>query len=494
MKEFSRLLTPHLVAGLRRDSRNPFNAVSLATLTGLKPAAGQLVAHHEFAPPVDFTEEVLTPIYPTTQCFRGEQTAWLVGEDYLRAWDVAARTSEPETLYDSATLEEATIEQEGHWHFVDIQNTFLLLNGTCTILRANLGYLDEGYDEKTLISTEVVPQAACYHRGRLLLGGFSPGSTVQPFGTFQKNFVCWSSIGQGDVTWPFVNAVMPADAPARASYFRRNDSGFMPMPFSGKVLALKTLGNNVVAYGEDGIALLVQRSEPVPTFGLKMLLHRGILSRCAVAGSEDRHVFIDTKGIVWAINESLEISRLGYSEYIDTGEFYVGSYIDGKADQGEDREYYFSNGTTTLCITDQGACLMNRSVTSIVIDGDELVSVTSAEESTFTIEVNEFDLGRSGIKTVTGVELGCVGCEDLTVEVRHRYENVAPALGPAVPINKHGFAKPRQSGVSFAVRIRGSITNEPQSAAVSRLMFGYQDSDKRNKRGTAPDAGSIAPE
>jgi hypothetical protein len=198
----------------------------------------------------------------------------------------------------------------------------------------------------------------CAFRGRLMMGGFDDVNTgAGGHGIWDKwgttwanlldygatwgmsctypgqNWVWWSQIGGGDtmmffdpttVQYGLENATLRAvdgqydlDNPIMLEYFRRVQSGFMPMPFQGLVKRMVPFADSVVVYGTDGIAGLRPASVPVPTFGLvETMAGPGIICAGAVDGDERRQVYVGRDGDLWQVTPDLKVERIGGREHL----------------------------------------------------------------------------------------------------------------------------------------------------------------------------------
>lgn len=92
---------------------------------------------------------------------------------------------------------------------------------------------------------------------------------------------------------------------------RNNVAGERPLDWKGTVWKVKKLGNKVVAYGENGVSVL----NPVDKFfGLTTISKIGLKGRQAICGDDITHLFINSKGELWKLEDKLEL--LDYSEYL----------------------------------------------------------------------------------------------------------------------------------------------------------------------------------
>ena len=111
----------------------------------------------------------------------------------------------------------------------------------------------------------------------------------------KSNWVKWSNIGSLDFT-----------------IWKDNIAGERPLDWAGWVYAIKKLGNKVIAYGENGVSALLPSGN---VYGLNTIYRIGLKGKHAITGDDSVHFFIDNKGQLFKLGESLEM--LDYSEYLN---------------------------------------------------------------------------------------------------------------------------------------------------------------------------------
>jgi hypothetical protein len=189
----------------------------------------------------------------------------------------------------------------GLWSVADFGDYILFTNGEVNLVRnptTGIFTTDNG---------TVFPLARCIcaHRGRLILGGPKKYPTLSGD---HSNWVAWSDINN----LKFVSS-------AELDQARQNLSGYMPMPWQGDVLRVATMGDKVIAYGDNGITALSLAST---TYGQIPVYDVGIQSQGAMTtnGKADDgaiHYFVDKTGWLYKMAGNLEIDRLGYKEFLN---------------------------------------------------------------------------------------------------------------------------------------------------------------------------------
>ena len=323
---------------------------------------------------------------------------------------------------------EEEIPAGGRWHFIDFHDSWILLNGKCSIWQFGKNGLAFCDKSRTVIT-------GCEHRGRAVFAGFNPAdywsaawleqwqewlkdmpAYAQGMG-LDQNWAYWTSIGGGDLMWflqPEKAIVGNINAPGHGEenpiifeFLQRNDSGFMPLGFKGKALAVKTLGEGVVAYGEDGVSVLRRYSDPAPTFGLLHTYKIGIANRGAIGGNDVEHLFIDNTGTLWHIGPDFQAVELGYRDFFSP---LVGYDMCISLDE-QRREWYIvgKNSKQEVCsylLTQSGLCSISKAPTSIYnVSGRTVGAYFDSGSRKTVLETDIFDLGDPYIKTLFLIQI-----------------------------------------------------------------------------------------
>lgn len=539
-----------LKAGLRRDSKIGRNSQALVEAVNVVAHENGLKNWTQYGGDLD--QQLTTWPYP--QLFKPSSMVDAYDKHMLKAdistgnialsyaavsWNGAGGIYQldetPITLYNAADASSiVTPASNGSpWQLVDFGNVWGLLNGSVTIFKSNLNATVNGgqttYD-RVLVNSTVSMQTACAFRGRAIAGGFNASSfwgdtwqyiwrsfaKTQNYGIdveipMRQNFVMWSTIGGGDTLWLFNPAMAlqgtidntqtytSQPTPILFDYLRRNEMGFIVMPYQGTVRVVKPLGGAVICYGDDGVAALIPASDPAPTFGLKNILTGvGVAGRGAVGCNDDMHIWLDQFGYLWAMGADLKPERLGYTEFLNamTGVYGAESKVVIVYDPFQ-KHFVIGNGTKSYVLSQTGLTEVNQSVSSLipltyasgvvsegmVIPCDKVIAATG---NTVSIITETMDMGMRGIKQIDAVEVGggiVTGqTTNFSVIVQYRYaKNEAFTSAQAIVCNREGIAPVVTTGVEF--RIKVTCTDYRYLEDIDYINIRWSPSDKRNVRG-----------
>jgi hypothetical protein len=526
MREFTYYIEDALRVGLRRKAISDRRSQALVRSRNAKPKEHGLEAHSAIADP--FTSTSVT--WPFPQILRGKEITLLADQTALSEVD---ETTDPWgttafTVYDYIDQGTAdSITAGGDWHMADFGTTWYLFNGNCTVFRVNIADMLRAGTNPVLVQEDITIQTGCDFRGRLIIGGFNPSdfwgdrwtdllgrwASGQPdpvnrtyhhlldaATNMNDNFVQWSTIGGGDTFfwfWPDLAVTGPLGRtithdydhanPPRPYIFElleRNEMGFMPMPFQGNVLCVKSLGRAVMVYGEDGVAAMPMVSEPYPTFGCVSLMDVGIADSGAVAGDDRENVVVDQEGEVWRIDNQLNVKREGYSEF-------AGTLLDGEpivTIDPTEREYYIASGSGSgavggYVLTEQGLGETEQLPTSLVRREDGLLGI--AEDGTIgdnlIIITDTFDLGNRGLKLISAVEVGIETDQDTTIGIYYRSNKADNfTLRSGINVNREGWAMVNVSGVEFRIVVDIAAYT---GAEIDYITVRWKQLDRRGIRG-----------
>ncbi len=516
MQEYNLPIQKTLVNGLRPDSRYGRGLDFLTQCKFLKPGEWGLRPCADVSSP--FASDPFGS-WPFPQIIRGKAITLLASATTIKIVTEASPNwtlSDDITTYDlndSGTAK--SITGSGIWHMADFYDTWMLFNGTSVVVKTNKEGMF-GETNKVFTQNTIAMQTGCGFRGRAIMGGFSPATYFgeswdalwdewiikAPFAIdialddVDTNFVMWTTIGGGDLLNIFlpkmaVEGVIKEDVRTVEDgmfleLYRRNEAGFMPMPWQGTVLVVKPLGNGVMVYGEDGIGYLPQVSEPYSTFGLHKLGAFGIAGRGCVGGDETTHVFLDTAGVFWKISAGdLSLQKLGYEEFFDDiiDQDVVISFNQRDNDyiiSGEDSE----SAALSFVLTSKGLGQSPQQVTSAYTVEGALLGVYSTNASTIPIVVTDvLDFGYRDLKTITTIELGIeVATDALThVAVDYRYNKDSGwTRSTWVLLNDIGFARVQATAIEFRIAVKCSAF---ASMKLDYINVKWQSSGRRTVRG-----------
>jgi len=508
MQEFELPLEKLTRSGLRPERFQYHNTVWLTECCGLVPREEGLVEPEGLLNPTGASLN-----WPFPQLFDATGGRLLAAEQKLYSVSNLWTLDELD-IYDAyAESRGASIPAGGGlWHLADFFQTWFLFKENCVVFKSNLKGMF-GEENKVLLQDSITVSTGCAFRGRLITAGFNPSDfwsvdwdsmmehwtqelpyAVNPSLTMNSNFVMWSSIGGGDTLNLFfpdlaVSGVLKEDGRTTVNdamlmdLYRRNEAGFMPMPWNGTVYAVKELGEGVAVYGDAGIAFLAQVSQPVPTFGVKHILPFGIAGRGAVTGSNAVHTFLTAAGELWQLDANLGTKRLGYSEYLGSLSEPVLNFDSGRG------EAYVGDAAKTYCLTSKGLAQVPTVVSTLFNDGSGLVSVSQDTDEETVVVSDIFDFGISDFKTITTVEVGHNSSEDVFVAVDYRADRQSDFTRSSwVLLNPEGFARVQVSAVEFRFCFKFESSS---GLAFDYAKARWQSNGKRTIRGLhAPTANA----
>jgi len=256
VKEFAVTIKDAFKMGLRRFDNLPKNTLHLVECFNMKPKEYGLTPFVPITNP--FTSTTVTPPFP--QLFKGHNVTLLCDATAIYTVNESTWALTQLTTYDALSTSSAkAITSGGPWHFSDFHDTWFLYNGSCIVFQANK---DPGV---TLVIDSITITTGCSFKGRGITGGFdetdywlaawttlwntwinqlpSDAAITASLDAIGKNFVWWSSIGGGDLLWQFYPSLAEQGSVAGAAHtsalpllfdmMKRNEAGFMPMPWQG---------------------------------------------------------------------------------------------------------------------------------------------------------------------------------------------------------------------------------------------------------------------
>jgi len=495
VREYTLEIREAFTKGLRPESKMRHGAPFLTTCDYAKPTQHGLwssYAVEEAFAASEFDD------WPFPQLFRGSEFTLLMDETVISTVDESGDpwTLTPITTYclraDDVTDE---IEAGGVWKMIDFGPTFIMLNGVCSVIRDNR-YAMVGGSTKVLIDTAVPIQAGCAFRGRAIFGGFDPAG-VWP-DAWDTIFDTWLSasptsvdyanmdIGENFVLWSPIGSYMlalyvPPDDPV--SLMRQNQFGFLPMSWQGTVYDIRPLGDRLMVYGENGIAVMTPVQEPISTFGREDLMGIGVAGRGAVGGDGDMHVFIDAEGDLWQITKDLALSRLGYAEYLAD---FIGQEISISLDQ-QRREFYIcgeasNDDKLSYVLTPSGLGTSRQQITSMVAAEGTLYGVWADDSGTVVTAVSdEVDFRYRDMKTVTTIEVGIKTAQDVHVQAYYCNDATDVWTGDGwVLVNTEGFARVQITALKFRIGVKVASY---AALELDYVTVHWQPSGRRTVRG-----------
>lgn len=483
------VISDGLKLGIRNFDENGRNSERLVSLCNAKPTPRGIVSHE----PVTFPSalqsaisgESITVSHPFPQLFRGANYTLLFSETKVYTVNESTWALTELSLKDLAGSPATIASGGGAWQFADFGESWWAFNGVTTVVRCNKGGTFNVY-----VDTATPTQTGCNYAGRSVFGGFDPANywngdwdTLHAYLTSQhisspggltanglgSNFIAWSSIGGGDSLGILFEGLIEegpelystgghdVDRSIYMDFLERNECGFMPMDWQGTVWCIKRLGENAIVYGDNGISVITQISDPFPTFGQQTLRRFGIAGRTAVGGDERAHLLIDASGRMWRLTPDLAFEELNYDEALSgLVTDHISIVHNPQRDEFHITGTHPTDGVVTFTLTESGLYRHKHAPTSAEFIGTALIGVyqTLSGLDYLDVQTDTIDFGNRDIKTIHSIALGVTATTPLHCRVYYRSNSSnAWSATPLVPFSEKGIADVVASGVEFQIQI-----------------------------------------
>lgn len=251
---------------------------------------------------------------------------------------------------------------------------------------------------------------------------------------------------------------------------------FIMIPWEGKILRVKTLGDKVIVYGDQGTGIYL------PNDGAIIQLTRNaIAGRDAVGGDEQGHVFIDRDDYVWYLSADLQLTKLGFQEYAEelTNVKVVFNPLK--------REYYLT-GTECFSLTKELKLYESYyKPTSLLTSHGNLYGVVALDGSdTYYFETSETSFNRRGQKRIGALELQQLNCTDLLGKINARVGSNTYSLS-GIRFNQEDVGWGFCVGTDFSFFVQGK---SGESGTIDDLQVKWQSGDGRTVRGLTGGEGN----
>lgn len=512
MREFVLDISDSFSRGIAPDKRLAINQHVLMDAYNVQATEFGLRAFEGFVDP--FMGSFPLGDFPDGQLFIGKKEAVLLKGEKIYRVDISSIPYQFSEITDIDTKDRgaSNTTSTNAWHFVDAGDFWMLLDGDRIYVKDVSETLNfEDVKHLKLLNSGI--QTGSYHRGRILLGGFTDGSIWNqgwmnlleevkreqadpinlPYGDIKENYVLWSSIGGGDfplwlfkpemaVFGPLTNYAdygFDLDAINRTymmDILRRNELGWMPMPWEGEVLGMAPLRDKVIVLGTGGVTGLYLSNS---TYGVHEISNLGLASRSAFGYSNTECIYIDREGSLHIINWEFQAKRLGYKQQFKS---MLGTNIVITYDE-ERRFWYISNGSVCYSLSKEGLTRVNSHPTSLHFrdgsivglhstDGDEGASVTS----------NWYDVGVRGLKNVMTISSRIKGGTNVRMMLEFVYSsNEPPRTTEWRQTNKEGNVFFGVNCLAFRIHV---VSDTHEDIEIDSLNVRYQIADLRAIRGT----------
>lgn len=251
----------------------------------------------------------------------------------------------------------------------------------------------------------------------------------------KNNWIKWSAIGSLDFT-----------------IGKDNVAGERPLDWKGNIYAVKKLGNKVVAYGENGVSLLIPSGV---IYGLETIYRIGLKGKNAVTGDNSKHFFVDNSGKLWKLSEGLQ--SLDYSEYLSSMNSGIVLSYDSL-----NNAVYICDGTVgyiyDVVTGSLGGCQPNITGMGYQSGIQYVAAPDDITTDPFQICTGIYDLGSRDSKTIFSLEIGTNVSTSLYAAVDYRRSKASNFVQtPWYTVSANGRVFIIAWGVEFKFRLK---TNE----------------------------------
>jgi hypothetical protein len=399
-----------IAAGMRPESWTARDREYLVNCRNLRATRDGAKQFYPFVAPVSdsYITDTLgeSKTWPFPQAVFGKAVSLLCFADALYTLNISAGTA---SLIDTKDPDDPTgstskaIPAGKDWHFLDLHTSWMLFNGSCVVWQTMRSPHVWVCDDVT-IGTGVA-----HKDGRALFGGFSAddcyaradwpsywdsrkGELPADYASLALsgmggNWVWWSSYFAPDLLHLVdPEAVMNTGVAVDLAW--RNEAGARPMPFQLAVHGMRTMGDSVVVYGNDGICALRPTGKtyaPVRFEGLGdyVGVTPGANTRTHWAGDSSAQWFVDPDDELWVLTPNMRAERVGLSEHIaelDRDNLLL-------AWDGSHRALYIADGDNCVYIEDGRVCRAPHMPTTVNVSFSPLISVSFPASEPDAVEI-----------------------------------------------------------------------------------------------------------
>lgn len=445
MREVKQRFVEGLTTGLRPFVEGARNVQALVECynarpypNGLRPFSGVTIAN-----------DSLSVVWPCPAIFSASERNIVAGDRYIyeatgTTWTLTQKIDRGSSL-------------PCFWDLIDMVDLNILIfsnsNGGMIARRYSGG--SWGWAAYSPSGAPTTCKTGCNFKGQVILGNIAGGS--------------WHDCGANSVVWSEVNQF--SFTPSRT-----NVAGYAPnMPWNGVVMKVRKLGDSVMVYGDNGIAML----RPVENmFGVVKVANYGIAGYGAVGGNDQVHVAVCSDGYLRRFTQD-GITTLGYKEFMSlmTAANIAVSY------EPVDNEFYISDGVYGYLLTTSGLCQIYQLVTSIAQYSGVGYGIydEDTDNKEWRVVTDVIDAGFRSMKGVTNIELGYQGDEEAYVAVDYRYDKTDSFTRSGWFLtNPEGWAAPQFTAPEVRLCAKSAGYD---SAYLDYINYGVVYPDKRNIRG-----------
>jgi len=239
------------------------------------------------------------------------------------------------------------------------------------------------------------------------------------------------------------------------------------MPFEGSILAVKELGEYVIAYGQEDAAAVTWKGG-IPQ--VILLPGMGIYDRGSVGGNSEKHLIVGYTGFMSFLNKDLSIEPLDYSRLTTL------NTVNIQHDAHEDR-YFISNATSDeLLLTKWGMGRSPDRVSGIVCDKGKAYGARIDAGADYFYLTTGWIRPDGTMHTAVRVLVDCDDWGSLKCLVGARREIGDTAWGSGyVNLKEGGQADIEVSGVEFYVTVSWQDTTR-QTTSIRGITLELLDS------------------
>lgn len=288
-----------------------------------------------------------------------------------------------------------------------------------------------------------------------------------------KTLIAWSKINVLDFTFDL-----------------STEAGFSKAMWPGEVLRLLPLGDEIVVYGDAGIAKMKPFQKPVASYGFSNYAKFGIVNRNCVAGDNQTHICIGNDYALYAIRPQRALSEQGYAPERLGFQEYISKLVDPVITfEPIFRHWWVCGKNAAYILTEAGLGQSSVTSTAVVsVDGRPVGITDPVAPEGAVVTTNLVSFGTRGIKLLAAIELDMESHSDAFCQVLYRTDYRAPlAEGQKIFIDPRGTVFPTAAGTEFCVRV---ISANYESLMLSKLRLRYKTVDRTSVRG-AVNAGQI---
>lgn len=264
----------------------------------------------------------------------------------------------------------AALSASGPWQIAAFHDRIIFLGNGNTLAYVRPGNIEISSTPQWQRTEDLVVSAIGKHNNSLVFGGMSGnrlsdgvlttlfshwkeldgnvGQLTTEDDTLDSSYIFFSAPGGAENDRPFtlflaalgiggddINDVLRGEIDSELESYR---IGFFRPKWCGPIRTLKQCGNDLIAYGRDGVSRLVRGENG---YMEQKILDHGVPSRASVCGDDSAHAFVTTHDELWYLTADGGATCLHYSEHISvmTAASVVASY------DPVNRWYYFADGT-----------------------------------------------------------------------------------------------------------------------------------------------------